>query len=124
MIRKNKLLLFFACIILVLSACSSSQSTNDGQNNNSTDANQPSSSQNGITDDEIRIAGVFSLSGAAGVYGSIYAGTAQMVFDEVNESGGINGRKIVFTVENSAGDPSRAVAETKKMVNRGDIFAF
>ena len=42
--------------------------------------------------------------------------------DEINEQGGINGRKIKLLVEDSAYDPKRAVLAAQKLVNQDKIF--
>ena len=43
--------------------------------------------------------------------------------DEINEQGGINGRKIRLIVEDSAYDPKKAVLAAQKLVNQDKIFA-
>src|SRR3954449_10771851 len=43
--------------------------------------------------------------------------------DEINEQGGINGRKVRLIVEDSAYDPKRAVLAAQKLVNQDKIFA-
>ena len=43
--------------------------------------------------------------------------------DEINEQGGINGRKIKLIVEDSAYDPKKAVLAAQKLVNQDKIFA-
>ena len=43
--------------------------------------------------------------------------------DEINEQGGINGRKIKLLVEDSGYDPKKAVLAAQKLVNQDKIFA-
>jgi branched-chain amino acid transport system substrate-binding protein len=43
--------------------------------------------------------------------------------DEINEQGGINGRKLKLLVEDSAYDPKKAVLAAQKLVNQDKIFA-
>ena len=42
--------------------------------------------------------------------------------DEINEQGGINGRKLRIIVEDSACDPKKAVLAAEKLVNQDKIF--
>ena len=42
--------------------------------------------------------------------------------DEINEQGGINGRKLKLLVEDSAYDPKKAVLAAQKLVNQDKIF--
>jgi branched-chain amino acid transport system substrate-binding protein len=42
--------------------------------------------------------------------------------DEINEQGGINGRKVRLIVEDSAYDPKKAVLAAQKLVNQDKIF--
>jgi branched-chain amino acid transport system substrate-binding protein len=42
--------------------------------------------------------------------------------DEVNEQGGVNGRKLKLVVEDSAYDPRKAVLAAQKLVNQDKIF--
>jgi branched-chain amino acid transport system substrate-binding protein len=45
-----------------------------------------------------------------------------LAVDEINEQGGINGRKIKIIVEDSAYDPKKAVLAAQKLVNQDKIF--
>src|SRR5205085_5821178 len=46
----------------------------------------------------------------------------QLRVDEINEQGGVNGRKIKFFVEDSGYDPKKAVLAAQKLVNQDKIF--
>jgi branched-chain amino acid transport system substrate-binding protein len=45
-----------------------------------------------------------------------------LAVDEINEQGGINGRKLKLIVEDSAYDPKKAVLAAQKLVNQDKIF--
>lgn len=77
----------------------------------------------GVTDKEIVLGTHLDLSGpvAAGMQ-DIRLGM-QMRIDEVNEAGGINGRKIRMVVEDNAGQPQLAVRVTEKLLRSDDVFA-
>jgi len=77
----------------------------------------------GVTDSEILIGTHLDLSGpvAAGMP-QLRNGT-QMRFDEANEAGGVNGRKIKFLVEDNGSQPQMAVRAAEKLVKSDGIFA-
>ncbi|APH74762.1 branched-chain amino acid ABC transporter substrate-binding protein [Aquibium oceanicum] len=77
----------------------------------------------GVTDEEIVIGSNGDLSGifAAFNVGAIKA--AQQVFEEVNEAGGIHGRKIRFVVEDHGYQVPKAVQNFNKLVNSDQVFA-
>jgi branched-chain amino acid transport system substrate-binding protein len=77
----------------------------------------------GVSDSEIVIGSNGDLSGifAAFNVGAIKA--AQMVFDQVNEAGGIHGRKIRFVVEDHGYQVPKAVQNFNKLINSDKVFA-
>ena len=64
------------------------------------------------------------LSGVAATYGVSSSNGVKMRFDEVNEAGGINGRKIKVIVEDQAYQVPKAVQACNKLINRDKVFAF
>src|SRR6185295_5626188 len=48
----------------------------------------------------------------------------KMRFDEVNEAGGVNGRKIRLIVEDQGYQVPKAVQACNKLINRDEVFAF
>ncbi len=77
----------------------------------------------GVTDTEIVIGSNGDLSGifAAFNVGAIKA--AQQVFEEVNQAGGVHGRKIRFVVEDHGYQVPKAVQNFNKLVNSDQVFA-
>jgi ABC-type branched-subunit amino acid transport system substrate-binding protein len=77
----------------------------------------------GVSNTEIVIGTHMDLSGpvAAGMP-QLRNGT-QMRFDEVNEAGGIHGRKIKFIVEDNASQPQQAVRAVDKLIRKDEVFA-
>jgi branched-chain amino acid transport system substrate-binding protein len=78
--------------------------------------------EQGVSDDSITIGMHSSLSGPVAVFGLAYQRATQMVFDEVNAAGGVNGRKLNLIVEDDRGDPGAGVAATIKLMNRDEAF--
>jgi branched-chain amino acid transport system substrate-binding protein len=76
----------------------------------------------GLTADTIKI-GVFGpMTGPAALFGKAVFGV-EAVFKEVNEQGGINGRKIEIVREDTGCDPARGLAAYKKLVSQERVFA-
>ena len=76
----------------------------------------------GVTDTEIIIGMMSDLSGVTAVQGTNATNAIRMAFDDVNEKGGINGRKVRFVVEDMEYLVPKAVQAMNKLVNRDNIF--
>ena len=79
--------------------------------------------QQGVSKSEILVGTIQDLSGPLAGYGKQARAGMQLRVDEINEQGGIHGRKIVLKVEDSAYDPKKAVLAAQKLVNQDKIFA-
>jgi branched-chain amino acid transport system substrate-binding protein len=77
----------------------------------------------GITKTEIVLGMHTDLSGPAATYGVSSSNAVKMRFDEVNEKGGIHGRKIRLVIEDTQYQVPRAVQAGTKLINRDRIFA-
>jgi branched-chain amino acid transport system substrate-binding protein len=78
----------------------------------------------GVTATEIVIGMHTDLSGVAATYGVSSSNAVKMRFEEINEAGGINGRKIRLIVEDQAYQVPKAVQACNKLINRDNVFAF
>lgn len=78
--------------------------------------------QQGVSKDEIRIGTIQDLSGPLAGFGKQSRNGMQLAVDEINEQGGINGRKLKLYVEDSGYDPKKAVLAAQKLVNQDKIF--
>jgi branched-chain amino acid transport system substrate-binding protein len=76
----------------------------------------------GVTPTEIRLGSSQVLSGPLGPQTIQYGEGARLLFDSVNESGGVHGRKIVFTSLDDGFDPKRALENTRKLVEKDKVF--
>ena len=76
----------------------------------------------GVTKNEILIATIQDLSGPVAAYGKAARNGMQLRVDEINEQGGIHGRKIKLLVEDNGYDPKKAVLATQKLVNQDKVF--
>ncbi len=77
----------------------------------------------GVSKTEITVGTIQDLSGPIAGFGKQARNGMQLRVDEINEQGGVNGRKLVLKVEDSGYDPKRAVLAAQKLVNQDKIFA-
>lgn len=77
----------------------------------------------GVTKDKITIGTIQDLSGPLAGFGKDVRLGMLLRVDEINEQGGINGRKLELKIEDSGYDPKRAVLAAQKLVNQDKIFA-
>jgi branched-chain amino acid transport system substrate-binding protein len=78
--------------------------------------------QQGVGKDEIVVGSIQDLSGPIAGFGKQVRLGMLLRVDEINEQGGINGRKLRLLVEDSAYDPKKAVLAAQKLVNQDKIF--
>jgi len=77
----------------------------------------------GFDDNEIRIGQWGPQTGPAAPWGSVARGS-KLLFDIVNEEGGIHGRKIKYFIRDDMYNPAQTAAVVKELVERQGIFAF
>lgn len=80
--------------------------------------------ETGVTNDTIKIGVISDLTGPTAIGGIGMADGITSFFNELNEQGGIHGRKVVPIVEDCAYSPAKAVAAARKLMTRDEIFAF
>ena len=80
-------------------------------------------SNQGVSKTEITIGSIQDLSGPIAGFGKQVRQGMLLRVDEANEQGGVNGRKIVLKIEDSAYDPKKAVLAAQKLVNQDKVFA-
>ena len=76
----------------------------------------------GVSKTEILIATIQDLSGPVAAYGKAARNGIQLRVDEINEQGGIHGRKIRLLVEDNGYDPKKAVLAAQKLVTQDKVF--
>lgn len=76
----------------------------------------------GVSKTEIVLGSIQDLSGPIAAFGKQSRQGMLLRVDEVNEQGGVAGRKLKLLVEDSGYDPKRAVLAAQKLVNQDKIF--
>lgn len=76
-------------------------------------------SKSGHDDSEIYIGGIGPLTGDYANYGLSVQHGAEIAINEINAAGGINGMKIVFSMQDSQGDPDSAKSAYGALIDWG-----
>ncbi|MGB7479821.1 MAG: ABC transporter substrate-binding protein [Burkholderiaceae bacterium] len=77
----------------------------------------------GVTKNEIVLGSIQDLSGPIAGFGKQARNGLIMRVEEINEAGGVHGRKIKLRVEDSGYDPKKGLLATQKLVQQDKIFA-
>jgi branched-chain amino acid transport system substrate-binding protein len=73
--------------------------------------------------ENIKVGAILAVTGGASFLGTPEARTLEMMTQEINAAGGINGNKIELIVKDSAGDPEKAISFAKQLIEEDKVFA-
>jgi branched-chain amino acid transport system substrate-binding protein len=71
----------------------------------------------------IRVGAFFDLSGPAANIGTPTKLVAEMVVDQINKGGGVNGRPLELVIGDTEGDPAKATTIAKKFIYQDKVAA-
>ncbi len=71
----------------------------------------------------IKVGAVLAVTGGASFLGGPESRTIQMMVDEINSNGGINGDKIELIIKDSGANPEKAISFTKQLIEEEKVFA-
>ncbi len=77
----------------------------------------------GVTDTSITLGMSSPFSGPNGAYGQDMKNVITAYIDQINKSGGINGRKIDLIALDDGYETDRTVANSKKLIDESKVFA-
>jgi branched-chain amino acid transport system substrate-binding protein len=105
-------------IATLAAACGSSGSSNSGSG-----ASGDKGDSTGVTATSVTLGSHYPLTGPVAPGYSEIGPAAKAYFDYVNESGGINGRKITFKFLDDAYNPANTVSVVRQLVLQDKVFA-
>jgi len=73
--------------------------------------------------DDIKVGAVLAVTGGASFLGGPEARTLEMMVEEINANGGVNGHKIDLIIKDTAADPEKAISFTKQLIEEDKVFA-
>ncbi|HAK45589.1 MAG TPA: branched-chain amino acid ABC transporter substrate-binding protein, partial [Spirochaeta sp.] len=71
----------------------------------------------------IKVGALFAVTGGASFLGAPEAKTAEMVVEEINAAGGVNGRMIELIIKDTAANPEKAISFTKQLIEEDKVVA-
>ena len=78
----------------------------------------------GVTEDTILVGRTADLTGPVAFLGQESSAGAKLYLQQVNEQGGVHGRRIQLLVEDDGYQPPRTIAAYRKLLDRDRVFAF
>jgi branched-chain amino acid transport system substrate-binding protein len=71
----------------------------------------------------IKIGAILAVTGGASFLGGPESRTLEMMVEEINAKGGINGNKIDLIIKDSGANPEKAISFTKQLIEEDKVFA-
>jgi len=71
----------------------------------------------------VKIGAIFAVTGGASFLGAPEAKTAEMVVEELNANGGVNGKQIELIIKDSAANPEKAISFAKQLIEEDQVVA-
>lgn len=119
---KRSLLASLLALVLLLSltACSGTQNQTPSNDSNDSSGSQQSGSQQ--EDDVYRFALIAPLTGNNAQYGLAYQRAIDLLVEQINKEGGINGGEVVVDVYDDKNDATEAVTIANSIVEQANIL--
>ncbi|MBU0943155.1 MAG: ABC transporter substrate-binding protein [Proteobacteria bacterium] len=73
--------------------------------------------------ENIKVGAILAVTGGASFLGGPEARTLEMMVEEVNSRGGINGNMIELIIKDSAGSPEKAISFAKQLIEEENVLA-
>jgi len=73
--------------------------------------------------ENIRVGAILAVTGGASFLGGPEARTLEMMVEEINANGGVNGNKLELIIKDSGGNPEKAISFAKQLIEEDKVFA-
>ncbi len=73
--------------------------------------------------EKIKIGAILAVTGGASFLGGPEARSLEMVIDEINANGGVNGLKLELILKDSAGSPEKAISFARQLIEEDKVLA-
>ena len=75
-----------------------------------------------VAKEDIKVGAILAVTGPASFLGGPEARTLEMMVEEINANGGINGSKIDLIIKDSGANPEKAISFTKQLIEEDKVF--
>jgi branched-chain amino acid transport system substrate-binding protein len=76
-----------------------------------------------VVKEDIKVGAILAVTGPASFLGGPEARTLEMMVEEINANGGVNGHKIDLIIKDSGANPEKAISFTKQLIEEDKVFA-
>jgi len=76
-----------------------------------------------LAENRIKVGAILAVSGPASFLGAPESKTLEMMVDDINAKGGINGNKIDLIIKDTGASPEKAVSFAKQLIEEEKVFA-
>jgi branched-chain amino acid transport system substrate-binding protein len=73
--------------------------------------------------ENIKVGAILAVTGGASFLGGPEARTLEMMVEEINANGGVNGNKIDLIIKDSGANPEKAISFAKQLIEEDKVFA-
>jgi len=73
--------------------------------------------------DTIKVGAILAVTGPASFLGAPEAKTLEMLTEDINAKGGINGKKLELIIKDSGASPEKAISFAKQLIEEEKVFA-
>jgi branched-chain amino acid transport system substrate-binding protein len=71
----------------------------------------------------IKVGAILAVTGGASFLGGPEARTLEMLVDDLNAKGGVDGNKVELIIKDSGGNPEKAISFAKQLIEEDKVFA-
>lgn len=120
--RENRLLYILILLIIVLFAVYIVKENKEKQMEDEEKTTIEETTES-ISDETIRVGLLFSATGTSALVEKSMQNAAMMAFDEINENGGVDGRKIDYILEDYSSSPALAGEKIEYLIDKEKVVA-
>lgn len=117
LLRKKQLFILLLALSLIVTACSGNSGTSTGSVTQNGDTN------NATEEEVINIGAIFPLTGGSAFQGNSFRQGIELAFAEINEQGGVAGKKLNVIFEDDKGIPAEGVNAAEKLITQDKVSA-